>query len=44
MRIMKAAAVRPRWGSPRIHVLLRREGWLVTTSGRNACIAWKARI
>jgi len=29
MRIKEIAAVRPSWGSPRIHVLLRREGWLV---------------
>jgi putative transposase len=29
MRIMEIAAVRPSWGSPRIHVLLRQEGWLV---------------
>ena len=29
MRIKEIAAVRPSWGSPRIHVLLRREGWPV---------------
>jgi putative transposase len=29
MRIKGIAAVRPNWGSPRIHVLPRREGWLV---------------
>ncbi len=29
MRIKEIAAVRSSWGSPRIHVLLRREGWLV---------------
>ncbi len=29
MRIKEIAAVRPSWGSPRIHVLLRREGCLV---------------
>ena len=29
MRIREIAAVRPSWGSPRIHVLLRRDGWLV---------------
>jgi putative transposase len=29
MRIKEIAAVRPSWGSPRIHVLRRREGWLV---------------
>lgn len=29
MRIMEIAAVRPSWDSPRIHALLRREGWLV---------------
>ena len=29
MRIKEMAAVRPSWGSPRIKVLLRREGWLV---------------
>jgi putative transposase len=29
MRIREIAAVRPSWGSPRIHVLLRREGWPV---------------
>jgi len=29
MRIKEIAAARPSWGSPRIHVLLRREGWLV---------------
>jgi putative transposase len=29
IRIKEIAAVRPSWGSPRIHVLLRREGWLV---------------
>ena len=28
MRIKEIAAVRPSGGSPRIHVLLRREGWL----------------
>jgi transposase InsO family protein len=27
--VKEIAAVRPSWGSPRIHVLLRREGWLV---------------
>ena len=29
MRIKEIAAVRPGWGSPRIHVPLRREGWPV---------------
>jgi len=29
IRIMEIAAVRPSWDSPRIHVLLRRGGWLV---------------
>jgi putative transposase len=29
MRVKEVAAVRPSGGSPRIHVLLRREGWLV---------------
>jgi putative transposase len=29
MRIKEIAAVRPSWGSPQIHVLLRREDWLV---------------
>jgi hypothetical protein len=29
MRIKEIAAVRPTWGSLRIHLLLRREGWLV---------------
>jgi putative transposase len=29
MRITEIAAVRPSWGSPRIHELLRREGYLV---------------
>ncbi len=29
LRIKEVAAVRPSWGSPRIHVLLRSEGWLV---------------
>jgi len=29
MRLKEIAAVRPSWGAPRIHVLLRREGWPV---------------
>ncbi len=29
MRIEEITAVRPSWGSPRIHMLMRREGWLV---------------
>ena len=31
--MQEIAAVRPSWGSPRIHVLLRREGWLVNHKG-----------
>lgn len=29
MRLREIAATRPSWGAPRIHVLLRREGWLI---------------
>ncbi len=30
IRIKEIAAVRPSWGSPKIHLLLRREGWLIS--------------
>ena len=42
MRIKEIAAVRPSWGSPRIHVLLRREGWLVNHKRTERLYAWKA--
>jgi len=29
MRLRELAAARPRFGYPRLHVLLRREGWQV---------------
>ena len=29
MRLKELAAARPRWGCRRLHILLRREGWLV---------------
>ncbi len=42
IRITEIAAVRLSWGSPRIRVPLRRDGWLLNHKRGSTCIAWKA--
>ena len=39
--LWEIAAVRPSWGSPRIHVLLRRDGWLVNHKPTERLYAWQ---
>lgn len=41
-RLRELAAARPRFGGPRLQVMLRQEGWAVTTSGWSGSIARKA--
>lgn len=41
--LRETAAARPNWGSPRIHLPIRCEGWLVTTFAWSPGISWAAR-